>query len=337
MKTDILRFVFRFLPARLFGIKRPLLVGFSLTERCPFHCQYCFFTSKRRRDLPLCDIVKIIDKLCNSGMMVVQFTGGEPCLRNDLCNIVEYAKKRRLLVLLSTSGYNIQNHEGALRYIDSIQISLDGPKKIHDKLRGEGSFDIVMAAADFLKSRGKRFYFRSVLTTLNLEHIIDVITIAENYQTEATFQPIWGTEYLKDEEVKHLIPQDISLDCALERIIDFKRDKRAVGDSLFAIKSFKSDLLKLPRKKPCVAGQIYFRVESNGDIHPCCRYDFFNKNIDLLNLVENSEDVFKKYLAKPKQISCQACLVSYLVELNGLYNLNLSAIRGIFDYWSSLK
>lgn len=336
MKTDIIRFAFRFLPARLFGVKRPLLVGFSLTERCPFHCQYCFFTSKRRKELQFCDIVKIIDKLCDSGMMIVQFTGGEPCLRDDLCDIVEHAKKKKLLVLLSTSGYNIQNHERALRYIDSIQISLDGPIKIHDKLRGVGTFDIVVAAADFLRSRGKRFYFRCVLTVLNLEHIVDVIAIAENYQTEVTFQPVWGTEYLEDAKVKHLIPQDASLDLTLERIMDFKRDKRAIGDSIFALKSFKSDLLKLPKRKPCVAGRIYFRVESNGDIHPCCRYDFFNNNATLLNLLGSSEDDFKKYLMKPKQISCQACFVSYLVELNGLYNLNFSAIRGIFDYWKSL-
>lgn len=329
-----MRFAFNFLYARLFKMNLPLLVGFSLTDHCFFHCQYCFFSSRKFQDLPLTDITNIIDKLCDYRMSIIEFTGGEPCLRDDLYEIMKYAKKKKLLVILSTSGYNIQQHEQALKYIDKIYLSLDGPREVNDKLRGEGAFGIAMAAANFLKTKGKQFFFRNVLTQLNLSCITDVITIAENYQTKVKFQPMWISIHYEDHNIKRLMPEYSSLNSVLEKLINLKKSGRAIENACFALRTFKTSPLEFANKKSCVAGRIFFRVQSNGDFLPCAKQIFYDDNTTKpLNLIETSETNFKKYLTRPKQSFCHVCLDGSLVELNGLYNLNLCAIRSLLDYW----
>lgn len=329
-----MRFAFNFLYARLFKMNLPLLIGFSLTDRCPFHCQYCFFSSRKLQDLPLAEIINIIDKLCDYHMLIIEFTGGEPCLRDDLYEIMKYAKKKKLLVILSTSGYNIQQHEQALKYIDKIYLSLDGPREVNDKLRGEGAFGIVMAAANFLKTKGKQFFFRNVLTQLNLSCITDVITIAENYQTKVKFQPMWISIHYEDYNIKRLMPEHSSLNSVLEKLINLKKSGRAIENAFFALRAFKISPQELPNKKSCVSGRIFFRVQCNGDFQPCAKQTFYDDNTTKpLNLIETSETNFKRYLMKPKQSFCHVCLDGSLVELNGLYNFNLYAIRSLLDYW----
>lgn len=337
--STLLRFIFSFSYARIFGINLPLLVGFSLTDRCPFHCLYCFFSSRRFKELSLADIINIIDKLCDYGMLIIEFTGGEPCLRDDLYHIVKYAKKKKLLVILSTSGYHIQQHEEALKYIDKIYLSLDGPKEVNDKLRGRGAFEIAIAAADFLKKKNKRFFFRTVLTSLNLNCVTNVMTIAENYVTKVKFQPMWVSLHHEDCSFKQLISQPSSFNSALEKLINLKKKGRAVENAFFALRTFKILLPvpELPNKKSCVSGKLFFRVQSDGNFQPCAKQIFCDdKTTSQLNLKETFDVDFKSYLKRPRQSFCHVCSDGSLVELNGLYNLNLLAIESLFSYLMSI-
>lgn len=329
-------FAYRFLAARMFGQHRPLLVGFSLTERCVFRCRYCFFSANASCDLSFSDITKIIDRLCQAGLLVIQFTGGEPCLREDLSDIITYARKKNLLIMLSTSGYDIQKHEQVLMSIDSVQLSLDGPASIHDAIRGKGSFDIVMRAADFLKSKHKRFNFRSVLTSLNIEYISDIIDIARQYKTTAVFQPFWMKDG-SDKKVKELMPQKEVFIPAIEKLIRLKKEKAPVQNAFFALEAFKKNAV---RYQQCAAGKIFFRVEANGDIFPCCRCNVRGSNRKKINLLavshEELKTVFVDLYKISRGISCSQCLDSSLVELNAFYNINPDAIRGMFEFWKSM-
>lgn len=337
MKVSILlRFAFNFLYARSFGINLPLVVGFSLTDRCPFQCRYCFFSSRKLKNLPLINIINIIDKLCDYRLLIIEFTGGEPCLRDDLYDIVKYAKRKKLLVILSTSGYNIQQHEKALKYIDKIYLSLDGPREINDKLRGERTFDIAIAAANFLKTKGKKFFFRAVLTALNLDYITDIISIAENYGTKVKFQPVWVSLQNEEHSIRQLVPGTSFFNSALEELINLKKKGRAIENAFFALREFKIGLPGLPNKKSCVSGRIFFRVQSNGVFQLCAKQHFYDdKTTNQLNLIETSEADFKSYLIRPKQSFCHICLDGSLTELNGLYNFNLLAIKTLFSYLRS--
>jgi len=327
--TDVLiKFTAEFLYSRLFGIRRPLLIGFSLTSRCPFQCKYCLFSSSEKQDLSFSEITRIIDKLYAAGMLIIQFTGGEPCIREDLSDIIAYTKnEKRIAVILSTTGYNIKSLDASLKYIDLINLSLDGDKQTHDRLRGEGNFDMVMSAADFLRHKNKKFYFRTVLNAFNLNSIDNITALAEKYQTKVLFQPLWfKTNSANSDIMKPLIPDKNLLDNTLKRIIENKNKGKPVRNSLFALKTFE----KKPEINRCIAGRIFFRIEPDGIIRYCCR---LNPELNSFDLNKGSAEEFKKYLQKTKLICCpNICSDGSLAELNGLYNFNPGVIKEAITY-----
>ena len=77
------------------------------------------------------EVKKIVDNIYDSGFKSVRFTGGEPFLRNDLKEILEYAKSKGLYVILNTNGSLLK--EDVLKYVDDILISFHNVKEAKEK------------------------------------------------------------------------------------------------------------------------------------------------------------------------------------------------------------
>jgi MoaA/NifB/PqqE/SkfB family radical SAM enzyme len=327
----LIRFALRFLWLNVFRCRRPLLAGFAITDRCPYRCAYCLFANRGMKDLTLDEIRHAIDKLHALGLMVVQFTGGEPFIREDMSDIIRYAKSKGLVVMLSSSGFNIDKHAGILRDINSIQISLDGTEDVHDALRGKGSYATALKSAKIIQSAGGTYFFRAVLTRKNAHCIEHLLHVAAEYQTEIAFQPMWGEQFSTDDAEKNLALPEDDLHKLIDQIIVYKKQGLPVRDSVYALRTFQRIFNTRFRMNACAAGRIYFRVESDGALHPCCRQGFFSDKHDYLNVVTASVGQLKEYFSSVKPYVCDTCPVSMLVELNGLYNLDINALGSLFE------
>lgn len=77
------------------------------------------------------------------------FTGGEPLLREDLFELIAYAKSRGFAVFIATNGTLITKEVAKLlrKYNVGVVIGLDGMNpEVHDSIRGvEGAYDAVIA------------------------------------------------------------------------------------------------------------------------------------------------------------------------------------------------
>lgn len=76
-----------------FNKRTPLSVHFSLTNRCPLKCSYCGFFKRYREELNTQEVIRIIDQLAEAGNTRLHITGGEPMLRNDIGEIINYIYK----------------------------------------------------------------------------------------------------------------------------------------------------------------------------------------------------------------------------------------------------
>jgi radical SAM protein with 4Fe4S-binding SPASM domain len=90
------------------------------------------------------EIMKALDSLCDLGCEVFYVTGGEPLLREDLFEVLGYAKEKGIKIVLTTSGYDadsfLQQIEDA--GVDSIMICINGHKTYHDQIRDrQGSYE----------------------------------------------------------------------------------------------------------------------------------------------------------------------------------------------------
>jgi radical SAM protein with 4Fe4S-binding SPASM domain len=127
-------------------------------------------------------VKEIIDIISRAGSEYFQTTGGEPLIRKDLLEIFEYAKIRGLKTALASNGLLINEYNAPeiVKIFDSIQISLDGPEEIHNKIRGNklASQKAVQAIKLLQKNNISQVSVSSVITPHNypyLEQLAEIV------------------------------------------------------------------------------------------------------------------------------------------------------------------
>lgn len=176
--SDVLRYRRRSaeLPSSLLQFsedKKPVVV-WNCTRRCNLRCRHCYSdsgTGLPAAELDGTEARAMIDDLAAFGCPVILFSGGEPCCRPDLAELVGYARERGLRAVLSTNGTLLDEPlvarlaETGLSYVG---VSLDGLEAVHDRFRGvEGAFRSALRGLRLAKAAGLRTGLRLTLSRAN--------------------------------------------------------------------------------------------------------------------------------------------------------------------------
>ena len=107
----------------------PLYASLKLTAKCHFGCPFCnMHKHSNEKDLSTGQIIKILDNLSKSSILMTSFEGGEPLLREDIGELLEYARKKcNFYLLFTSSAKNILDYplEKYCRNIDFLHVSID--------------------------------------------------------------------------------------------------------------------------------------------------------------------------------------------------------------------
>ncbi|MBL4701076.1 MAG: radical SAM protein [Phycisphaeraceae bacterium] len=151
--------------------RRPIVV-WNITRTCNLKCLHCYTSSEAMKypdELSLEDGKALIDDLADYKVPALLLSGGEPLVRPDVFELAEYARSKKLHVVLSTNGTLI-DRETAQRLKDLkfayVGISLDSAHaKIHDEFRGmEGAFKRTMQGFRHCVDVGQKVGLRLTLT-----------------------------------------------------------------------------------------------------------------------------------------------------------------------------
>ena len=143
------------------GLDAPICLTWELTYACNLACSHCLSSSGRRdpRELSTAECKAVIDELQRMQVFYVNIGGGEPTVRSDFWELLDYATAHDVGVKFSTNGIKI-DAEAARRiaanaYVD-VQISIDGATaEVNDAVRGEGSYDTAVRALQHLSDVGR--------------------------------------------------------------------------------------------------------------------------------------------------------------------------------------
>jgi MoaA/NifB/PqqE/SkfB family radical SAM enzyme len=108
--------------------KYPFYASFKVTSRCKSQCPYCdMWRMKADADLETHEILAVLDNLAASSILVVSIEGGEPFLRDDIGNILEYAQPKPFYTELTTSAVGIDwdKVKDCAKLLDFLHISID--------------------------------------------------------------------------------------------------------------------------------------------------------------------------------------------------------------------
>ena len=149
-----------------YGLAAPICLTWELTYACNLSCVHCLSSSGRRdpRELSTSEAKAVIDELEAMQVFYVNIGGGEPTVRPDFWDLLDYATSHHVGVKFSTNGVRI-TPEAARRlarndYVD-VQISLDGATaEVNDAVRGAGSYATALRAMENLAAAGMKNFKR---------------------------------------------------------------------------------------------------------------------------------------------------------------------------------
>ncbi len=144
----------------------------EITLSCCFSCRYCGSSGGRARqnELTTEECLSVARQLAGLGCRRVSLIGGEVFMRRDWKEIIRELTGLGIRVNVITNGFLFDEKTASdlkTLGVESVSVSLDGLREVHDRYRQEGSFDRAVRAIRFLSARGIPV---SVISTLNREN-----------------------------------------------------------------------------------------------------------------------------------------------------------------------
>jgi len=319
--TNRFKTVKSILNQKLFNKNTPLSVSWALTNRCNKKCSYCNLPNINSKELVTKQIFSIIDELKELGTQRIGFTGGEPLLRKDINEIIDYSHNRGIFTGLVSNGSLVKKNLSKIKNLDLLQLSLDGEEEVNDKQRYKGSYKDVISAVKSARDKIPKIWITYVLTKNNLNSIDFILDLAEEYDLKVFFQPVVNYRNC-GMEAKNLFFGERIYKETIKKLIKLKKINKHVGNSRVGLKY----LLKWPNyeKLNCYASRLFAHIYPDGDVYPCFNMDD-KKPINCLS--NGFNNAFKQLKLK----ECKGCWTYANIEMNYLFDLNFNA------GWNSLK
>lgn len=154
----------------------------DLTYKCTFRCLHCFNSSGEhslnKQELSDAEILQFIDDINNDSVGLISIGGGEALLRKELIlQISDYlsGNNSKIDLALVTNGYLMtKEYASQLRLpnIRSVQVSLDGFKENHERMRNmKGSYDRAIESIKYLIDAGHTVAVSFAPTKFNIDDI----------------------------------------------------------------------------------------------------------------------------------------------------------------------
>ncbi len=145
----------------------PFYASFKVTHKCSLKCSFCNVWMEKTPDLSKEEVYKVLDNLENSSIVVLSLEGGDPLVRKDIGEILEYAHKKPFILFFTTNGHLIDKRpmEEYGKNVDYIHISID---EGHENLE-------FFERLDEFQSYGPEICIQVVVTKQTMDKIEDKV------------------------------------------------------------------------------------------------------------------------------------------------------------------
>lgn len=261
------------LKVRFLNEKIPIAVRVELTNRCPNKCIYCDLKTSPEPSKE--EIFRLIEELKAIGTQKISFSGGEPMLREDIGEIIDFTVANRISAEMNSCGFMVKNRIDKIKNLDVIKISLDGPENIHSIISGrKDSFSEAISAIEVAKNAGIVVVIVTTLTKYNtsIEAVNAIIDIAKRYDVMVAFQPVKKMYYSKF-NLTEIMPEPEKYRKVIDYLIEFKKKNPwLLRNTLRGLKYIYDH--PVYKNKICVAGRLFVIIDVDGTVYPCDRVDF---------------------------------------------------------------
>jgi mycofactocin radical SAM maturase len=253
------------------GLDAPICLTWELTYACNLQCIHCLSSSGQRddRELSTAEAKRVLDELREMQVFYINIGGGEPMVRRDFFELLEYAIGCGIGVKFSTNGAFIDQEKArrlaALDYLD-IQISLDGvDEATNDAVRGAGSYALARRAMDNLRDAGfGPFKISVVVTRHNVSQLDEFKRLADSYGAQLRITRLRPSG--RGADTWHELHPTNAQQREIYEWLLAHGENVLTGDSFFHLNALGDPL---PGLNLCGAGRVVCLIDPIGDVYAC--------------------------------------------------------------------
>lgn len=283
-------------------------VMFELTYRCSERCLHCYNPGAIRNDceengrgrcveMTVDNYKRIIDEMCDAGLVTASITGGDPFSNKDVWDILEYLYQKDIAVTVFTNGLHLYKHIDRLANLfpRDVRCSLySANASDHDYItRVNGSWKRTVDVIAALRKQAIPVRINCVVMRPCLQSFLGLKAFGEKYNCSVVF----------DVGVFDSMDGDT---CATENL-------RLTQDELDVVlmdgdveeRTEENDLYKTPvpvNGPPCLAGIGTYCVTPDGMLVPCVAFRMALgdlKKQSFLSIVSNNQLMQDWFNSKP--------------------------------------
>lgn len=253
------------------GLAAPICLTWELTYACNLACVHCLSSSGRRSpaELSTAECRSVIEELERMQVFYVNIGGGEPTVRPDFWELVDFSVAHHVGVKFSTNGAKISRgvaeRLAGSDYVD-VQISLDGATaEVNDAVRGSGSFDMALRAMGNLRDAGfGGFKISVVMTRYNVTQLDRFKELADGFG--ATLRITRLRPAGRGTQVWEQLHPTADQQRELYGWLMANGEQVLTGDSFFHLSALGGPL---PGLNMCGAGRVVCLIDPVGDVYAC--------------------------------------------------------------------
>jgi len=306
---------------------KPYLCNYYVTYRCNSMCEFCRIWQDKDLapvdETPLDKIKANLESLKKLGVTTVEFTGGEPLLREDLPQILKTSKDLEFYNNLTTNCILFPDMaKDIIPHVDRLLFSLDAPEEDeHDRIRGTACFEKVIESIEIAKRFNKKPIINFTATRQSINFLPEMVEIAEKHGLLLWINPVYdfsGLQGFTPETIDH---------------IKYMLRRESVAANLAALEFVRrggNDIIK-PR---CRALHAVVTISPNGKLLLPC-FHLREKEVKIeesLDSLYHSDVVKDEIRSQGKYVKCSGCMAweyiipSFNYKIDRYFFLNLYSL-----------
>lgn len=307
----------------------PNVIHIDVTGKCNLNCIHC--RGRGEKDMTLDEIKLTLDKLqevFKASIKWIEISGGEPFLREEVFDILEYIKKKFdwRIIIVSNGWFITKDTIKKLENIgvERVQISLDGAKEeTHNRIRQNPlAYTKAIAAIRLISNSKIRSIVRMVINKYNYDEVEDFFKLCCDMDVDEI-----GIRcaVIAGNAKKNNLVLSIEKYAELMKKLPLFEKKYGVpyysGDPLAIVLDrrhltyLKENYKTLNCLAGCSIGGAYFYITNEGNICPCTNLQEIKLGHvlkdDILKIWNESE-IFIKCRARNFKGACGKCKYKYV-------------------------
>ncbi|MEM3703184.1 MAG: radical SAM protein [Candidatus Bathyarchaeia archaeon] len=328
--------------SRVLTPDKPYHVQWMVTRKCNYRCRGCnVWREQDNNELSTEEIKRGLDIRRKLGVVEVLISGGNPLLREDIDEIIEYAS-RYFFVTVYDNGSLAAEKIDALRRANFVAISIDSlnPDK-NDHIRGvKGAWKRAVETVERLHAEGINV---SVTPTISQANLYEIIDFTKHFLDRGI--PIWYSLYSYDSpehsnplfkigkaEDAFLIKDRDAMVKVCDSLLKIKQKNDNVLITTKVLKAVKHLYLNNERLWKCRALQNFFVINHRGEVSGCHLQEPVGSIFELPDLWESE----KLGALRKKYSECERCayLCYIFYSIHGNVAGNMEIVK---DKWRSVR